>query len=211
MGIILDTYLDENIYSNDFMVKPIKISKPKNPKYVYIILTNTKTFVGKAIKFVTNTEYNHACISLQPDLKHVYGIGRRFYPDGSYIKILGREDLSKGIYKTNNADYIQLRFPITEEQYKNLKKELNKALKEYDKYTFDSVGLVRSGVFNIKSNNPYKVFCSGLVAELLNNAGIYLFDKHFSLVRPNDFFVHPDVEIVSKGKLKTYFNTKKNK
>lgn len=209
--IILDTYLNENIYSNNIMVKPLKISKPENPKYVYIILTNTKTVVGKAIKFVTNTEYNHACISLQQDLRHVYGIGRRFNPDGSYVKILGREDLSRGIYRKNNADYIQLRFPITEDQYKKLKKELNKALKEYDKYTFDSVGLVRSGVFNIKSKNPYKVFCSGLVAELLNNAGIYLFDKHFSLVRPNDFLIHPDVEIISKGKLKNYFSKEKNK
>ena len=113
--LILDAYLNENIYSSDYMVKPLHMKKSKNNKYVYIILTNTKTVVGKAIKLVTNTEYIHACISLDKDLNHVYGIGRRFKDDGSYIKILGREDLSKGIYKINNADYVQIRFPISNE------------------------------------------------------------------------------------------------
>ena len=80
--LILDAYLNENIYSSDYMVKPLHMKKSKNNKYVYIILTNTKTVVGKAIKLVTNTEYIHACISLDKDLNHVYGIGRRFKDDG---------------------------------------------------------------------------------------------------------------------------------
>ena len=205
--MILEYYLNENIYNTDTLIKPIRLIKPNNNKYVYVILTNTKSFVCKAITKVTSSDYNHACIALDDTMRHVYGIGRRLLnPETNKKEIfLGKEELDKGVYAMNDATFIELRFPVTDEQYSNLKKVLNQTLKEHNKYKFDMFGLVRSGILNIKSENGYKVFCSGLVSEIMNKAGIYLFDKHFSLVRPNDFLMHPDAEVVAKGNLNDLF------
>ena len=43
---------------------------------VYIVISQTGTALSRVLKFITGAKYNHASISLVPDLSKMYSFGR---------------------------------------------------------------------------------------------------------------------------------------
>lgn len=191
--------LNEFAYNTKFMVRPIKrnVDEKLLTKEVYVILTNTKTAMGKIIKNVTRSEYNHASISLDKTFNNVYGFGRNTDENESGFIV---EKMDGGIYRDNNANYVQLALKVTEKEYKSIEKIIrNFQINKY-KFKFNKLGLILSGL-NIPYNKQYEFFCSQFISYVFVNSGIFLFDKNYGLVRPNDFLVHPDFKVISKGKV----------
>ena len=48
-----------------------------NNKQIFIVISQTGTVLSRILKRVTGAEYNHASLSLSPDLKKMYSFGRR--------------------------------------------------------------------------------------------------------------------------------------
>ena len=48
-----------------------------NNKQIFIVISQTGTVLSRILKRITGAEYNHASLSLSPDLKKMYSFGRR--------------------------------------------------------------------------------------------------------------------------------------
>ena len=66
-------------------------------KKIYIVLSQTGTWFSRAIKFFTKDPYNHASISLDKELNHMYSFGRKKVNNplrGGFV----REYTDKGVF-----------------------------------------------------------------------------------------------------------------
>lgn len=191
--------LREFVYDTRFMVKPIRrnIEKSKLTHSLYIVLTNTKTFMGKIIKNVTQAEFNHASLGLDKTFNHVYGFGRNTDSDESGFIL---EKMDGGIYRDNDADYCQLELKVTYEEYMSVVKMIKRFERSKTKFSFNKLGLVFNAL-NIPYNRKFEFFCSQFIGFVFEQSNITLFDKNYGLVRPNDFLLHPDLKEIRRGKV----------
>lgn len=181
-----------------FMVKAKRRPNIHYSKNLYILLTKTNTVIGNAILKVTNSEYNHASISLDKECSQVYGFGRNTDKfESGFIK----EDLLSGIYKNNEVQYKLLKFGVTDEEHRKVVNILKQFEINKEKYKFDKLGLALAAL-NIPYNRRDNFFCSGFIQYVLIKSGITLFDKNYALVKPNDFNIHPDIKPIETGKIK---------
>lgn len=191
--------LKEFIYDTKLLVKPLErnINKSELTHSLYIVLTNTKTFMGKIIKDVTRAEYNHASIGLDKTFNHVYGFGRNTDEDESGFIL---EKMDGGIYRDNNADFCQLELKVTAQEYNSVKKLISEFERYKTKFSFNKLGLFFSAL-NIPYNRKFEFFCSQFIAFIFEKSNIRLFDKNYGLVRPNDFMLHPNIKVIKRGKV----------
>ena len=59
------------------------------------------------------------------------------------------------------------------------------------------VGILINKPFSSKNNNT----CAEFIAKVLNEAGIYTFEKPFSLVRPDDMPRIPNINLLYEGRM----------
>ncbi len=172
---------------------------------VYILLTHSGSLLSKCIKMYTKEPYTHVSIALDKNLKELYSFGRI----NPYNPIFGgfvKEDIVNGTYsrfpETRCAFYS---LSLNDIQYKRLKRELDKFKANGDKYGYNLLGLFGI-IINIPIERKYNYFCSQFVATLLNNSGIYLFNKPPALVTPKDFRKCRKLKLLYEGRLRSYYN-----
>ena len=175
-------------------------------KQMYLLFTNTGSFLTKLIKLYTKKQYNHASIAFDSKLYEVYSFGRKTVRNpfiGGFVK----EDVKTGLFK--QADCAIYSIAVTEEQIL----KMNQVLKEFElqkkEYHYNFLGL-----FGVMFNKPIKrknaFFCSQFVAFLLKESNIIDFDKPLSLITPHDLQSTSRFQFVYEGKLKDYHNENKN-
>ena len=170
---------------------------------IYILLTHSGSLLSKCINVYTKEPYTHVSIALDTNLKELYSFGR-IHPSNPIFAGFVKEDIINGTY----ARFPETRcglysLKVNDIQYRRLKKELRKFKINKDKYGYNLLGLF-GVILNIPIERRYNYFCSQFVANLLNNSGIYLFDKPPALVSPRDFRKCKELSLVYEGKLKRY-------
>lgn len=170
---------------------------------VYIMLTDTGSWLNRMIKRYTNAPYNHASIGLDENLDGLYSFGRRkpknpFY--GGFVK----EDVVEGTYRYfPNTTCVIYRMQVNQKEYKKIKQVIRKFEKLQTRYTYNFLGLLAVTINKpIKRRKAY--FCSQFIAEVFEQAGLKLFAKDNALVQPEDFRSLPNTEVVYEGKLYDY-------
>ena len=153
----------------------------KDLKPVFVVLTEGKRLISKAIKAVTKDIYSHVSISFDPTLKKMYSYGIDGNPNGI-----------KGGFNEENIDKIPLgsrirvyAFFLKPEDYKiitNMVIDLqNKVLQT--RYSYKNLFTY---LFNIPYNNDLNMVCSQFVDRCLKLCDIDLTHKDSSLVSPHD-------------------------
>lgn len=148
-----------------------------------IVLTDGSLALEKSkisffIKLILRSNYSHVSIYVGRGIMEAVGSGVRYYT------------FPKMPYKMKKGVKIL--------RYKELSKENKKSIKEYIlkrhvvKYAPFRAGFSAFGL-NFR-NNIYKQFCSKLVAEAYESAGIKLFNKKIQNVHPKDFEVSDKLE-----------------
>lgn len=172
-------------------------------KSIYIVLTNTGTFLNRAIKTVTNAPYNHASIALDENLKLLYSFGRK-QPDNPFWAGFVREDFVRGTYSWYpESTCAILRLHISDREYEKLTRLINVFEKNHLNYQYNFIGLLGVPVkYPIEVKASY--FCSQFVSEILKRCGSSLFDKPSSLVTPDDFRYHNRLELMYEGEIYKY-------
>lgn len=172
-------------------------------KNIYIMLSQTGTNCSKILQLFTRAPYNHASIALDEDLNSLYSFARQ----NLYIPLIGgfvKENINEGVYKLHDYTICQIyRIVVSEEQYLNLQQSISNFEKNKNKYSYNFVGLVAM-LFNIPHHRQYHYVCSQFVAYVLQASKSVELEKHFSLMRPQDFSVLPEVDLVYSGKLADY-------
>lgn len=169
---------------------------------VYILLTDTGSFLTKLIKLYTKKPYNHASISFDPELSEVYSFGRKKAGNpfnGGFVK----EDVKQGLFK--QADCAVFSLTVTEVQMEKMKCYIQEIEEQKECYRYNFLGL-----FGFMLNKPIKrekaLFCSQFVASVLKAGNISDFEKPLSLIAPYDLQELSELKLMYEGKLKAYQN-----
>lgn len=179
------------------------IELTNKPMKVYILLSDTGTYLTSAIKRYTKVPYNHVSLSLNRDLIELYSFGRKF-THNPFIGGFVVEKTNSGIYAHfPNTTCIIYELDVDVKTYENIEKAINKFKRRSYFYTYNIFGLI--GVpMNIPVEVKFAYFCSQFVAEVLYKSGVNLFNKRSSLVTPSDFYKHKELKVVFEGRLSKY-------
>ena len=99
-----------------------------NNKQIFIVISQTGTVLSRILKRITGAEYNHASLSLSPDLKKMYSFGRR-HPYNPFWGGFVIESPHAGTFRRfSNTTAVILAVEITEERYAALETTLELSL-----------------------------------------------------------------------------------
>ncbi|WP_199868502.1 C40 family peptidase [Virgibacillus senegalensis] len=170
---------------------------------VYIVLTNTGSLINWALKSVTSAPYNHASLALDKDLSRIYSFARR-EPLNPFWGGFVREDFVKGTFSWYPDSTCAIyRLKLSAREYRRLERLIAVFEKNPKRYLYNYAGLVGIPI-NYPIEIPASYFCSQFVAEVLNRAGHRLFNRPSSLITPDDFRYHPELDLVYQGELYQY-------
>ena len=167
---------------------------------IYIALVDTPGLFARMIRHTLDQDYIHVAIGLDEELNEAYSIGRR-HPSIPIFSGFEREDKVKILHKFPEAKYMIFELECTYEQKRFIEKRLHDDMERRFKIHYAVIGLpylVLEKEFY--QHNHYT--CSSYLARLLEESGIKLFDKHFSLVTPKDFYEYEDKKVIFEGYLK---------
>lgn len=170
---------------------------------IYLILMHTKTIPSKLVKFFTRYEFSHVGLSLEKNCKEIYSFGRK-----NINSILNGgftcEDKEGDFFtKFNGTECKIYEIEVNEEQYQNIKQIINDMSINNDKYKYDIIGIVPR-FFGIPLTVKDRYVCSYFVADVLEKAEIYKFDKNTCFIKPKDFEKINKCNEIYKGYYKLY-------
>ena len=170
---------------------------------IYIIQMNTKTLPSMIISLFTRYSYSHVAISLNRNCDVTYSFGRKcLYSilNGGFVM----ENKSGKFFRRFSDTKCRIyELEISSQQYKDLVKIIRYMKKNRDIYGYDYVGIIlRYLKIPISFKNKY--VCSYFVAELLEEANIYNFNKKTIFVCPKDFENVKGLNLVYTGRYALY-------
>lgn len=172
----------------------------KEEKQVYIVLTDTGTWLARLIRMYTKKPLNHTSIALDHELKEVYGFGRK-RPNNPFIGGFVKENLRDAFFKDSTCAIYSC--SLNELHYRNIRYILEQFEKDSHLYKYNFIGLF-GVVLNIRMNREQCFFCSQFVASVFDQAGIQLVQKDAAFTTPGDIEQSDKLKLVYQGKLRFY-------
>lgn len=166
---------------------------------LYIGLVDTPGFFAGIIRRVIKQDYIHVVLGMDERLEECYSVGRR-HPSVPILAGFEREDKDKILKAFPTARYMIYSIECTHEQKEEIKQALRKCYKERFRYHYCILGLPFI-LFQKAFYQERHYTCSSFVARILEDNGMALFEKHFSLVTPKDFYELEEKEIIYEGRL----------
>lgn len=174
---------------------------------VYLALVDTPGFFAYLIRKTIGIDYIHVVLSMDEELQEAYSVGRR-HPAVPLIAGFEKEDTWLIEQSFPTAKYRIVSMECTKEQKEQLKYRLKECYQQRFHYHYCILGLPFL-LFNIPFYQKNHFTCSSFVAHILQENGIRLFEKHFSLVTPRDFYELDNTKMIYEGTLHD-FNRKAN-
>ena len=171
-------------------------------RVIYLVLTETDSFLSRTIKKFTNDTFNHISIAFDAGLNEMYSFARKkeYNPwIGGFVQESRYSRLLQSAYCAIYA------FTVTEKQYKLLRKQINNFKKNRHQYRYNFLGLL-CVLCRIRYKRKYAYFCSQFVEELFRNATIET-NLCLYFVRPIEFKDLPRAQVVYRGCFEEYFLT----
>ncbi len=169
---------------------------------IYLALVDTPGLFASMIRKTIGIPYVHVAIGLDPGLKEAYSIGRRnpFIP---LIAGFEQEYLPSICSAFPTARYKVVSLECTGWQKAAIAAQLEECYDNRFRYHYCVLGLPFL-LMNVPFYQKQHYTCSSFIARLLAENGIELFEKHFSLVTPRDFYELPQTELVYEGTLTNF-------
>ena len=172
-------------------------------QHVYIVISQTGTLLSRIIKLVTKAEYNHASISLVPDLDVMYSFGRKnpYNPFwGGFVKESPRWGTFKRFSRTR---IMVLDLAVTQEQYREIQNRINTISANREYYHYNYLGLYLAA-FRVPYHQKRCYYCSEFVNHLLARSQVQGAKNTRSIVQPMHFLSLPEAKQVYSGLLIDY-------
>ena len=172
-------------------------------KHVYIVISQTGTLLSRFLKLVTKAEYNHASISLVPDLGTMYSFGRK-NPYNPFWAGFVTESARFGTFKRfSKTRIVVLDIPVSEEQYLSIQRRIQTMLTLKEHYHYNYLGLWLAGL-RIRYRQKRCFYCSEFVKDLLEKQDIHGAKQLDAIVQPIHFLSLPTAKQVYTGLLQEY-------
>jgi len=172
-------------------------------KHVYIVISQTGTLLSRFLKLVTKAEYNHASISLVPDLSTMYSFGRK-NPYNPFWAGFVTESARFGTFKRfSKTRIVVLDIAVSEDQYLAISRRIQimSTLKQH--YHYNYLGLWLAGL-RICYRQKRCFYCSEFVKDLLEKQEIKGVNQMNPIVQPIHFLALPTAQQIYSGFLQDY-------
>lgn len=167
---------------------------------VYVIISQTQTIVGSAIRRVTNKTYNHTSISFSPELADVYGFGRKVVWNMFSATLIKEQFIGHPHY--DGTDFVIMSYDLSESDF-NIMKETVEKMYDDNTYLYNYVGMITYAFGqNYRPENQYN--CSQFIGYLFARVGIKVMDKNFEAILPMDFFADERFVKEYEGPIEAY-------
>ncbi len=167
---------------------------------IYIMLAYTGTIYSRLLKVVLKNKYVHVSISMDKEMKKLYSFGRK-KPTAMFPCGFVNEDIKSITNVFKNAECQIFELEITKEEYNRLENKISEFKSNEMEYGYNILGLLPLN-FNIKVNRKKHFVCSQFIGYLLQEVGIYNFNKSYSLIKPKDIREMNILNKVYEGKMK---------
>lgn len=167
--------------------------------YIYIAFVDTPGLFASMIRRHLKQKYIHVAISLDAELEETYSVGRR-NPHIPIIAGFEREKKWSILSAFPTAEYMVCRMKVTEAQKEQIRARLHSDYQKRFHYHYAVIGLLPL-VLGKPFYQKGHFTCSSYIAKVLEEAGIVIANKHFSLVTPKDFYHYPEKTCIYKGTL----------
>ena len=172
-------------------------------QHVYIVISQTGTLLSRLLKLITKAEYNHASISLVPDLGIMYSFGRK-NPYNPFWAGFVTESARSGTFKRfSKTRIVVLDVPVSEEQYLSIQRRIQTMLILKKHYHYNYLGLWLAGL-QICYRQKRCFYCSEFVKDLLAKQDVRGASQLDSIVQPIHFLSLPTAKQVYAGLLQDY-------
>ncbi|MDE7121532.1 MAG: hypothetical protein K2O42_05165, partial [Oscillospiraceae bacterium] len=180
----------------------LKINPQEEPA-IYLVLSQTGTILSRILKHVTKSEYNHASISLDKNMNHMYSFGRRNPYNPVWGGFIQESPFFGTMKRFHNTTAVILRVPVSDMQYQNLKDLLTGMYTEKEKYAYNIPGLFLAGL-GIVYQHENQYYCSEFVRYALTKFRIIDPGRFKPITIPEDFLKLDAYEIIYIGNLREY-------
>ena len=172
-------------------------------QHVYIVISQTGTLLSRFLKLVTRAEYNHASISLVPDLAIMYSFGRK-NPYNPFRAGFVTESARFGTFKRfSKTRVVVLDVAVSEEQYQAIQRRIHTMLVLKEHYHYNYLGLWLAGL-RICYRQKRCFYCSEFVKDLLEKQEINGAQQLAPIVQPIHFLSLPSARQIYAGLLQEY-------
>lgn len=175
----------------------------KESKNIYIILTQTGTFLSRVVKMITGAKYSHVSIATDKELSDMYSFGRRHAYNPFWAGFV-KESMFNGTFKRfKNTDALVMEIAVTDKQYEKIKKYL-KMFNTYKKaFGYNFKGLFYAW-FGKSVSVRRKYYCSEFVKAILVKAKVANEKDFPEVTQPIHFFTTYHDNVTYIGKLSKY-------
>lgn len=168
--------------------------------HIYVVISQTGTLLSRFLKLVTRAEYNHASISLKPDLSTMYSFGRK-NPYNPFWAGFVTESAHFGTFKRfSKTRIVVLDIAVSEEQYQAISRRIQTMLMLKKFYHYNYLGLWLAGL-RICYRRKRCFYCSEFVKDLLEKQNIKGARQLSSIVQPIHFLKLPTARRIYTGRL----------
>jgi len=170
---------------------------------VFVVLTDTGTWLSRLIGFYTGQRLNHASLAFDEDLGEVYSFGRK-NPANPFIAGFVREDMHGDWFlRRRDVSCAVFRCDVSDAQLRRIRQYVRQLYERRDKLTYNLLGLVFVAA-GIRFERRNAFFCSQFVASALAVGGVRLTDKPPCLTTPPDLAASGRLRPVFRGTLRQY-------
>lgn len=177
-------------------------------KKIYLVLTQTTSFLARTIKIFTGSEFNHASLSLSPTLDPMWSFGRR-HPYNPFWGGFVQEFQFKGTFhrfpKTHCA---VLELGVEEAVYEKMERLFKEMYENRESYGYNFLGLCLAAM-NVGFQVENKYYCSEFIKAIFQDCSVPGAEKIPKIAEPSYFLNFPGTRVIYRGLLKNYPATKK--
>lgn len=167
--------------------------------YIYLAMVDTPGLFAGLIRRFLRQKYIHVAVAMDERMEEAYSFGRR-NPRIPFFAGFEREDKEKILRAFPTADYMVCALACSAEQKNGIRRRLEEDYGRRWRLHYAVLGLpfiVRGIPFYQRGHYT----CSSYIARLLEENGIRISEKHFSLVTPKDFYLYADKKVLFEGSL----------
>lgn len=167
--------------------------------HIYIALVDTPGIFAYLIRKFLRQKYIHVVLSMDRHMEEAYSFGRRnpFIP---FFAGFEREEKERIARAFPTAEYMVCELECSPEQKEGVWRQLREDYRRRLHYHYAVFGLPFI-LYSIPFYQKNHYTCSSYIARILQENGIMVSKKHFSLVTPKDFYIYPDKKKIYEGKL----------
>lgn len=175
-------------------------------KHLYIVVTQSGSFLSALLKVVTGAQYNHVSVSLDRNLDAMYSFGRR-RPYNPFWGGFVQESPHWGTFKRfPQTEAVVVCLDVTAAQYDGVQGVLADMYQRRTEYRYNVLGLLLAA-FRIQYRGKNSYYCSQFVKELLTQFDVIGEEETNRIPQPVHFLRLKNGHTVYEGKLSLYPQT----